>query len=310
MTVQLDKVIEYIHNPCKIVNFLGSRGRLKFLPDKLYLKLAYYAFFEKKLDLKNPTTFNEKKQWLKLYDRNPFYTQMVDKYEVREYLAATVGEEYLIPLLGIWDKFEDIDFSQLPDQFVLKCTHDSGGLVICKDKSQLDIEAARKKINRCLKRNYYYHSREWPYKSIKPRIICEKYMVDECGLELKDYKLGCFNGKAKLFFVCLNRTSSSCNIDIYDMNWNPMPFCQTLYPNSGTIIPKPKNFNKMVEFSEKLSKDIPFLRVDFYEPNGQLFMGELTFFHGSGFQVYRPESYDYLLGSWLDLPFNLLEGDK
>lgn len=304
------KIIRYLHNPCKIVNFLGARGGLKFIPDKLYLKLRYYAYFEKKLNLENPTTFNEKNQWLKLYDRNPIYTQMVDKSDVRQYLAAIIGEEYLIPLIGVWDKFDDIDFSQLPDKFVLKCTHDSGGVVVVKDKDNLDIESVRKIIKRSLKRNFYYYSREWPYKDVKPRIICEKYLVDESGYELKDYKVACFNGKAKFFYVCLNRTPKSCNIDMYDMNWNPMPFYQVLHPNSGTFVSKPRNFDKMVEIAEKLAKNLPYLRVDFYEPNGELFMGELTFFHGSGFEPYIPESYDYLMGSWLKLPSVSNLGEK
>lgn len=297
-----NKVLEYLHNPLKIVNYLDARGGLKLLPDKLYLRLKYFSCLGKKLNLKNPTTFNEKLQWLKLYDRNPIYTRMVDKYEVRQYIAMTIGEDYLIPLLGVWDKFEDIDFSQLPNQFVLKCTHDSGGLVICKDKTKLNIEATRMKINRCLKRNYFLYGREWPYKNVKPRILCEKYMVDESGLELKDYKISCFNDKAKFTEVCLNRNSpSGLNIDMFDTDWNPI-LALSGHPNSGTMVPKPKNLNKMLEFAEKLSKDIPYLRVDFYEPGGQLFFGELTFYPASGFEDYTPESYNYLLGSWIDIP--------
>lgn len=296
------KAVQYLVNPCKIVNYLGERGFLNFLPDKLYLRCKYYAFFGKQLNLQNPQGFNEKNQWLKLYDQNPGYIEMVDKYEVRQYIAGIIGPTYLVPLLGVWDAFEEINFAELPDQFVLKCTHDSGGVFICKDKNNFDRRAAQKKINRCLKRNYYYRSREWPYKYVKPRIIAEKYLADKDGSNLIDYKVACFNGQAKFFFVCLNRTEHGCNIDMYDLDWNPMPFCQTLYPNSGTLTPRPQNFTKMIEIAEKLSRSIPFLRVDFYEPEGQLYMGELTFFHGSGFQVYRPDSYDMLLGSWLQLP--------
>lgn len=181
-------LIKVFKNPKKIIEFAGYKQLLNWIDDKAYLKLMYYLIFDKKLNLNNSKTFNEKLQWLKLYDRNPLYTKLVDKYEVRKYIAQTIGEEYLIPLIGVWDKFDDIDFSTLPNQFVLKCTHDSGGLVICKNKSKLDIEVARKKINKCLRRNYYYSGREWPYKDVKPRIVCEKYMVDESGVELKDYK--------------------------------------------------------------------------------------------------------------------------
>ncbi|WP_209510531.1 ATP-grasp fold amidoligase family protein [Sedimentibacter acidaminivorans] len=272
------------------------------LPDILYLELMFYHRIKSKLNLKNPRSFNEKLQWLKLYDRNPVYTNLVDKYEVRKYISKTIGEEYLIPLIGVWDKFDAIDFSKLPNHFVLKCTHDSGGIIICKDKSKLDIEAAKKKINKSLKRNYYYLGREWPYKNVKPRIICEKYMVDESGIELKDYKFMCFNGKVRCSFVCLNRNSQSgLNVDFYDMDWNPMSF-ERHYPSSGTTIPRPINFDKMIDFAEKLSKNIPFVRVDFYETNGHLYFGELTFHPGSGFEEFTPELYDYLLGSWIKLP--------
>lgn len=300
--MQWKKAVSYVKNPCKIMNYLGEKGLLNFLPDKLYLQLKYYAIFGKKLNLDNPAGFNEKNQWLKLYNRNPSYIQMVDKFGVRQYLSGVVGKDYLVPLLGVWDSFEAIDFTKLPDQFVLKCTHDSGGVVVCTNKSSFNRAAAQKKLNTCLKRNYYYRSREWPYKYVKPRIIAEKYLVDKDDAQLIDYKVACFNGQAKVFFVCLNRSDHGCNIDMYDLDWNPMPFCQTLYPNSGKLTPRPQNSARMIEIAETLSKDIPFLRIDFYEPDGQLYMGELTFFHGSGFQFYRPESFDDLLGQWIKLP--------
>ncbi|MFU0784634.1 MAG: Glycosyl transferase [Thermoanaerobacterium thermosaccharolyticum] len=303
----IKKIMNYLKkfkkNPKKIISFIGFKGTFNWMKDETYLKLMYYSLMGKKLNLDNPQTFNEKLQWLKLYDRNPLYTQLVDKYEVRKYISKTIGEEYLIPLIGVWDKFENIDFSKLPDQFVLKCTHDSGGLVICKDKNKLDVEAAREKINKSLKRNFFYVGREWPYKNVRPRIICEKYMVDESGIELKDYKFMCFNGEVKCIFVCSNRNASSgLNIDIYDSNWILMPFGRPNHPNSGITIHKPKNLKKMLEFAERLSKDIPFVRVDFYETKGKLYFGELTFYPGAGFEEFIPESYDYLLGSWIQLP--------
>jgi len=178
----LNKIKKVLKNPWYLVITFAGRGWLNFLSDKMYLKLIYRAKLGKKLDLKNPKTFNEKLQWLKLYNRKPEYTKMVDKYEVKKYVADLIGEEYVIPTLGVWEKFDDIDFDSLPNQFVLKCTHDSGGLVICKDKSKLDIASAKSKIENSLKRNYYKYGREWPYKNVKPRIIAEKFMID-CSSE-------------------------------------------------------------------------------------------------------------------------------
>lgn len=296
------KIHSVIKNPKKILLFIIGTKLGRIITDKPYLRLKYKLVMNKNLDLHYPVTFNEKLQWLKLYDRNPLYTNLVDKFQVRNYIIKTIGEEYLIPLIGVWDNFEEIDFDELPEQFVLKCTHDSGGLVICKDKSKLHVKAVRRKINKCLKRNYYYDHREWPYKNVKPKIICEKYMADESGTELKDYKFMCFNGKVKCSFICLNRISSNgLNVDFYDMDWKPMPF-ERHYKRSGTVIAKPKNFDMMVKFSKKLSKDIPFVRVDFYEADGHLYFGELTFYPGSGYEEFTPESYDYLLGSWIRLP--------
>lgn len=272
------------------------------IPPMLHIKIDYYIRLGKHINLSNPETFNEKLQWLKLHDRKPEYRNMVDKYEVRRYITETIGEIYLIPLLGVYDFFDDIDFNILPEQFVLKCTHDSGGIIICKDKSQFNIDEARTKINNYLKRNYYYHGMEWPYKNVKPRIICEKYMADDTGIDLKDYKFMCFNGEVKFCNVCLNRNSlTGLNIDFYDMDWNLMPFERQDHPSSGTIISKPENFEKMIIFAEMLSKDKSFVRVDFYEIYGKLYFGELTFYPGSGFIKFIPESYDNLLGSWLDL---------
>ena len=289
-------------NPSKFFCVLLGTRIGCIVPDSIYLKRLFKKKLKYSLNLKNPKTFNEKLQWLKLNDRNPLYTQLVDKYEVRNFVKEKVGAKYLIPILGVWKNSKDIDFNKLPNQFVLKCTHDSGSVVICRDKSNFDKKNAKTILNKGLKRNFYYAGREWPYKNVKPRIIAEKYMVDESGRELKDYKFMCFNGKAKCSFVCSNRNlPNGLNVDFYDRNWKPMPF-ERHYSRSGTLIPKPKKFDKMVEFAEKLSKDMPFVRVDFYETNGHLFFGELTFYPGAGFEEFSPESYDYLLGSWIELP--------
>lgn len=294
------KILGVLKNPEKLAPYLGASGLLNWMPDDMFLKLIFRLKMGQKLDLKNPITYNEKLQWLKLYDRDPKYTNMVDKYEVRKYIADTIGEQYLFDLLGVWDKFDDIDFEQLPNQFVLKCTHDSGGLVICKDKSTLDISAARKKINKCLKRNYYYSCREWPYKMIKPRIICEKYMVDESGVELKDYKFFCFDGEPKAFFVATDRGIDT-RFDFFDMDFNHLPFMQH-YKNGVKKIVKPPGFYEMVELSKKLSQGIPHVRVDFYDINGKVYFGELTFFHFSGMEKFEPAHFDKQFGDYLKLP--------
>ncbi|MBP1154404.1 MULTISPECIES: ATP-grasp fold amidoligase family protein [unclassified Paenibacillus] len=295
------KVLKALKNPKLVILYVLGFKIFRLIPDPVFLRIKYKLIINNRLNLDEPKTFNEKLQWLKLYDRKDRYTYLVDKYEVRKYIAKTIGEEYLIPLLGVYNSFEEIDFNALPNQFVLKPNHTSGDVYICKDKSKIDYVSLKKEVNQWLKRRYYWVHREWCYKNIKPRIICEKYMVDESGVELKDYKFLSFNGKIKCSFVCLNRNSSSgLNVDFYDVDWNPMPF-ERHYPRSGTIISKPKNYEKMINFAEKLSKDIPFVRVDFYESNGQLFFGELTFYPGSGFEEFTPESYDYKLGSWINL---------
>ncbi len=277
----------------------------KYIPDKIFLKYLYYKRMDKKIDLTCPQTFNEKLQWLKLYDRSPEYTKMVDKHEAKKYVADVIGEEYIIPTLGVWNKFEDIDFNQLPNQFVLKCTHDSGGLVICKDKANLNIKEAKKKINKSLKRNYYYSGREWPYKNVKPRIIAEKYMATKEQKELLDYKFFCFNGKVQTILVCSNRKGSFKNTNFYDTNWNLQPFTREKHENSKEPIERPKNLDEMITVAEKLSKDIPFVRVDLYEISGKVYFGELTFYPSSGFEGFEPEEWDTKLGNILELPIKI-----
>ncbi|PEZ33663.1 glycosyl transferase [Bacillus thuringiensis] len=271
------------------------------IPDAKYLQLKYKLIMGRKLNLKNPKTFNEKLQWLKLNDRRPEYTMLVDKYEVRQYIKETIGEEYLIPLLGVYNNFDEIDFDVLPNKFVLKPNHTSGDVFICRDKSKINYRELKSEVDKWLQREYYWLHREWPYKNVKPKIVCEKYMVDESGIDLKDYKFMSFNGEVRCSFVGLNRQSETgLNIDFYDLEWEIMPF-ERRYPNSGIKLEKPKNYEKMIKLSELLSREIPFVRVDFYEINGKMYFGELTFYPGSGFEEFTPESYDELLGSWIDL---------
>ena len=257
---------------------------------------------KKKLDLEKPQTYNEKLQWLKLNDRKNGYTKMVDKYEAKKYVASVIGEQYIIPTLGVWEKFKDINFEILPKQFVLKPTHTSGDVFICKDKNNIDYKKLKKKVNKWLKRKYYFLHREWPYKNVKPRIIAETYIENKEEIGLKDYKFMCFNGKVKCSFVCTNRNSKQgLSVDFFDLNWEKMPFTRH-YPNSGEHINKPINYNQMLQLAEKLAKNIPFVRVDFYEVNRKIYFGELTFYPGAGFEEFSPEKYDRVLGEWLDLP--------
>ncbi len=279
---------------------MNLKYMLRFLPDKLYLKLYYFLIFKKRLDLKNPQTLNEKLQWLKLYDKNIEYVKLVDKYEVKEYIAKMIGKEYVIPTLGVYNSFDEIDFEMLPNQFVLKCTHDSGGIVICKDKKTFDIDSARKKMNKCLKRKFFYVGREWPYKSVKPRIIAEKYLVDESGIELKDYKIFCFNGKAEYVEVDFNRAIRH-KLNTYDFDWNPLNFGDKSPNDYNANIKKPKKLAEMRKIAEKLSKDMVFLRVDFYSIEDKIYIGELTLYPGSGFINFNPSEVDLKYGKLLDI---------
>lgn len=289
---------EYGHRPIRYFNALANRQLLNWMPDELYLKIQYRLAMGKKLNLKNPTTYNEKTQWIKLHDRKPEYTMMVDKYAVRKYVADTIGDEYSIPLVGgPWKSFDEIDFDKLPDQFVLKCNHDSGGLVICTDKSKLDKEAAREKINKCMQRNFYWLHREWPYKDVKPCIIAEKYMVDDSGYELKDYKFFCFDGVPKAMFIATDRNVST-KFDFFDMDFNHLPFING-HPCADKTPEKPQSFDEMKRLAAILSKGIRHVRVDFYEINGRVYFGELTFFHWSGVVPFEPEEWDYRFGAWI-----------
>ena len=297
----MKKIKKYIKRPRLFIIFLFSKFKFKFLSDKFYIKIRYKNTFDKKIDFSNVKTFNEKLQWLKLNDRKDIYKIMVDKYKVKEYVSNLIGEEFIIPTIGVYDKFEEIDFDNLPNQFVIKCNHDSGGLIVVKDKTKLNIEEAKKIVNKSLKRNYYYFGREWPYKNVKPKIIIEKYMEDKKLKELRDYKFFCFNGKVKIFKIDFDRFKNH-KANYYDINKNLLPFGEVACPpdfNKELIIPN--NFKKLIELSEKLSANIAFLRVDFYEVNNKIYFGELTFYPNSGFGKFCPLEWDLKLGDMLDI---------
>lgn len=282
---------------------------LKFVPDEPYLKFLYKIRTGKKLRLHPPVTFNEKLQWLKIHDHNPEYSRLADKAEVKKYIAQTIGPEYVIPQLGIWDRAEDIDFDSLPQQFVLKCTHDSGSIVICKDKNNFDKAKAVKVLSKAVKRNFYNSKREWAYKGLKGRIIAEKYMEDHLvegqasDEALSDYKLFCFNGEPKTVFVVRggHGDESKTQRRMYDTDWNLL---HAGFQGKAPITEpeeRPKQLKEMLELAKKLSKGIPFVRVDFYIINEKIYFGEMTFFHMSGCGKFTPDSFDKTLGDMLSL---------
>lgn len=282
--------------------FRTSIGKL--FPDPVYLQIMNHVYMQKPLNLKNPQTFNEKIQWLKLHDRKKEYTKMVDKYTAKKHVASIIGSKHIIPTLGVWDKFDDIDFEKLPQQFVLKCTHDSGGLIICRDKSKLNIDEARRKINACLKQRYYWIAREWPYKNVKPRIIAEQYMEVEGDLELTDYKWFCFNGEPQFLYISHGLANhETATIDFYDINHRRMPFKRTDYKSSTTDAPKPRCHDEMIDIARKLSKNIPFVRIDLYEINGKVYFSEITFSPCAGWLPFDPQEWDYKLGKYIKLPY-------
>ena len=299
---------DYKKHPQYLLLRLAER-RLLPMSDKAYLKMRYKEIFNRKLDLKDPKTFNEKMQWMKLYDRKDLYITLVDKYEAKSFVADTIGEDYIIPTLGVYDSFDDVNFDKLPDQFALKCTHNSGnGMLICRDKSKIDFAKERKRIKKALKENFFYMSREWPYKKVKPRIIIEKYMGDD----LVDYRFYCFNGEVGYIYQYLSESQEdyskpeprACNI--YDRNWVLQPFHQASKPSTEKYA-RPKLLSKMIKLAEKLARNLDFVRVDLYVIDGKIYFGEMTLLPGGGFSQFHPEKYDLEMGKKLKLP---LQGAK
>lgn len=298
------KIKGFLENPRKIFMRCTPRSVKKRMSDREYLSLLYWVNMGKKLRLDPPVTFNEKLQWLKLYDRKPIYTTMVDKYEAKKYVAERIGEEYIIPTLGVWDSFDEIDFDSLPEQFVLKCTHDSGGLVICRDKNKIDMAAARSKIERSLRTNYYWSNKEWPYKNVKPRIIAEAFMEDpKQSAGLRDYKFYCFNGEPKCLYVSEGlENHETARISFLNLDWSFTDFRRNDFAPFEQLPPKPNHYEIMLSFAQQLSREVPFLRVDLYEINGKVYFSELTFSPCSGMMPFEPVEWDEVLGNWIKLP--------
>lgn len=300
--MNIKRIFRAIKEPKRILKYLLIKTT-RFYPDELYLKLLFPLRTGYKLNLKNPQTFNEKLQWLKLNNRKPEMVKMVDKVDAKEYVASIIGEEYIIPTLGVYNSVDEIDFDKLPNQFVLKCTHDSGGIVICSDKAKLDIEAAKAKLRRGLKVNYYYQNREWPYKQVKPRIIAEELLEEPNKTSPDDYKVMCFDGKVKLIEYHVGRYSEHHTQDFYDRDWNKTAITQGAYGEfSEEAAPRPALLEEMIRLSEILAEGIPHCRVDWYLVNNKLYFGEITFYDASGCCPFDKYEDDLLLGSWITLP--------
>ena len=301
MNGKLGKILE---DPSLYAIFaLGRVMRGNISMDRAYLAILYRHLMGKPLHLDPPVTLNEKIQWLKLYNRRPEYHCLVDKYEVRNYIAEKLGNQYLIPLLGVWDNAKDIDFDSLLDRFVLKCSHDSGGVLVCRDKNQLNISKVRTRFSKLLKRKYYLNTREWVYTSVRPRIIAEQYMTDDNEKdELTDYKFNCFNGRVECVMVCTARSTGNPNYYFFDRDWQ---FLRYNLSNENApaefTLPKPATLDEMFDIASKLSAGIPHIRIDLYECNGRVYFGEMTFYPKSGFDSDYIPNIDRLFGELTDL---------
>ncbi len=298
----INAILRSLKNKEARFDYLTFLGFYSCLSDKAFLEKRFKNTFGYELDLNAPKTFNEKMQWLKLYDRNPEYTMMVDKYKVRRYVAKILGDECLIPLLGVWDSPNDIDFEKLPKQFVLKCNHNSGrGMCICKDKEKLDIKKTKTYLKRGLRQDYYLIGREWPYKNVPRKIVAEKYMVDDSGLELKDYKIFNFNGQPRIIEVDYNRFKGHKR-NLYTASWEKLDLTLQYPTDEKKVIKKPICLDEMLKMAKKLSASIPFVRTDFYCINEKIYFGEISFYPDCGFGKFSLDEWNKTFGDWIELP--------
>jgi hypothetical protein len=310
MKSRIIRMIAYMKKPSSIVRYflIEYANYVKWIPDITYVKLLYWGHFGKKLSLNNyeHMSFNEKLQWLKLYDRNKFYTQLVDKHEFKEFIRKDYGDDFIVPTIGVWDTFKEIDFSNFPNQFVLKCTHDSTSVLICRDKELFDLKMAEKRFNQYLSRNLFWAGREWPYKNVKPRIIAEKYLEESAGdvSGLTDYKFHCFNGVPKFLYISKGlEDHSAAFMSFYDLKGDQLPFKRADYKDAPDKLKMPPCFNQMIKLSKKIAKRIesPFVRVDLLYINGQVYFSEVTFTPTSGLMPFEPERWDLILGKLLKI---------
>ncbi len=300
----INKIVDLLHTNKLLLVSLVLQKYGCFIPDSLYLRWIFYCRMGYKLNLKNPRSFSEKLQWLKINNRKEIYTSIVDKFEVKQYIADRIGDSFVIPTLGVWDTCEEIDWKKLPLQFVLKTTHGGGGsgVIVCKDKNSLDQEETVCQLSKALKHNIYTEFREWPYKNIKPRIIAEKYMTQEDGSSLIDYKFFCFNGQPKFLYV--RNSGPHPSINYMTMDWKPVPFKRSDCLPSDILPIKPLTFEEMEVIASKLSQDFPFVRVDLYEICGHVYFSELTFYPSSGLLPFEPQEWDFKIGKLLSLTNN------
>ena len=281
---------------------LGLKGFFKGMDDEKYLKRMYKSKFKIPLDLEHPKTYTAKLQWLKLHDRKDIYTVYADKVAVRDYIAEKLGEDYLVPIFGVYNNVDEIDWNLLPQRFVLKCSHGSGCNIICTDKSNLDVKNAKTKLTAWMNHSWFWFGREWAYKNITPRIICERFIESSQGETPNDYKFLCFNGEPRLMQLHMNRYKSNYTMDYYDMNWNKTEISKRGTAVSEESAPKLKNFERMKEIARFLAKDTYFSRIDFYDVDGKIYFGEITFFPTSGFSPFDNYEDDLMMGNYICLP--------
>ncbi|MGM9774605.1 MAG: ATP-grasp fold amidoligase family protein [Candidatus Egerieousia sp.] len=299
-----------ISHPRLVLGWLLGKAAPHIHSDRMYIRMKYRLSLGHSCNFKVPKTFQDKLQWIKLNDHKPIYHQMVDKYDAKKFIEEKVGKEYVIPTIGLWDNFEDIDFDKLPNEFIIKNTHDSGTYFICKDKSACNIDDLKFRARKKLliderKHDYYVYSREWPYKGLRHRIIAEPLINDGKGDYLTDYKFYTFNGEPKFFYVTSNRgCTGGLKEDFFDVDGNLMMLNQKGFYNNPKTPILPINLSKMIELSRILAENTYHLRVDFYETNDKMYVGELTFFDGGGFCAFTPEKYNRILGDWIKLPID------
>lgn len=297
----MNKFAKVIRNPWLAYNYAAGKGFTDWVPDQPHLKAMYRATIGKRLDLDDPLTFNEKLQWLKIHDRNPLYTTLVDKYRVKQWVTDRIGAEHVTPTYAMWEHAEDIDISGLPERFVLKTNHDSGGVAICRDRATFDLDAAKRILAEHLKTNYFWRTREWPYKDVKPCVFAEEYLDPAEGGDLYDYKLFRFsNGRLITLAMTDRYTDGILSKTFFDEEWHALPITEGDHP-ARPDLQKPAAFNKMKQMAAVLGEGFPFVRVDFYETNGNYYFGEMTLYPNSGFEKFNPSDIDVTFGRWIDL---------